>query len=60
MGAKGLRATSQKEFDEALAIAMKTDTPVVIDTIIGSDDKVWPMVAPGKPISECFDDKDLK
>lgn len=60
MGAKGLRATSQKEFDEALTIAMKTDTPVVIDTIIGSDDKVWPMVAPGKPISECFDDKDLK
>ncbi len=60
MGAKGLRATSQKEFDDALAIAMKTDTPVVIDVIIGSDDKVWPMVAPGKPIAECFDESDLK
>ena len=60
MGAKGLRTTSQKEFDDALAIAMKTDTPVVIDVIIGSDDKVWPMVAPGKPIAECFDESDLK
>lgn len=60
MGAKGLRATSQKEFDDALAIAMKTYTPVVIDVIIGSDDKVWPMVAPGKPIAECFDESDLK
>ncbi|MDD6551529.1 MAG: biosynthetic-type acetolactate synthase large subunit [Lachnospiraceae bacterium] len=60
MGAKGLRARSQKEFDDALDIAMKTDTPVVIDAIIGSDDKVWPMVAPGKPIAECFDESDLK
>ena len=60
MGAKGLRATSQKEFDEALAEAMRTDTPVLIDVIIGSDDKVWPMVAPGKPIAECFDESDLK
>ena len=25
-----------------------------------SDDKVWPMVAPGAPISEVFDEKDLQ
>ncbi|MGN8772952.1 biosynthetic-type acetolactate synthase large subunit [Candidatus Weimeria sp. HCP3S3_B5] len=59
MGAKGLRATSQKEFDSAIRTAMDEDTPVVIDAIIGSDDKVWPMVAPGKPIAECFDQSDL-
>jgi len=32
----------------------------VIDCQIDSDDKVWPMVAPGAPISEAFDEKDLK
>ena len=33
--------------------------PVVIDCQIDSDDKVWPMVAPGAAISEAFDEKDL-
>ena len=60
MGATGLRATSQAEFDACLAQAMETEGPVLIDVIVGSDDKVWPMVAPGAPISDCFDDVDLK
>lgn len=60
MGATGYRATSRSEFDEALKKAMEINTPVVIDVIIGSDDKVWPMVAPGAPISGCFDAEDLK
>ena len=58
MGAVGLRATSQKEFDSALDSALKEKKPVVIDAVIGMDDKVFPMVAPGKPISECFDQTD--
>jgi transcription termination factor Rho len=32
----------------------------VIDAIVDSDDKVWPMVAPGAPINECFDGKDFE
>ena len=60
MGATGLRATTRKEFDEAFAKALATPGPVVIDAIIDSDDKVWPMVAPGAPISEAFTDEDLK
>ena len=36
----------------------KSKTPFVIDCIIDSDDKVWPMVAPGKPINESFDEED--
>ena len=32
----------------------------LIDCQIDSDDKVWPMVAPGAPISEAFDEKDLQ
>ena len=60
LGAKGYRATSQKEFQEVFDLAMEADGPVLIDVIVGSDDKVWPMVAPGTPISDCFDDVDLK
>lgn len=60
MGAKGLRATSQDEFEACMEEAMKAEGPVLIDVIVGSDDKVWPMVAPGAPISDCFDDQDLK
>ena len=60
MGATGIRATSRDEFDKALKEAMSKDTPVLIDAVIDMDDKVWPMVAPGTPISDCFDDTDLK
>ncbi|MBQ1722014.1 MAG: biosynthetic-type acetolactate synthase large subunit [Lachnospiraceae bacterium] len=60
LGATGYRATSQKEFMEVFDKAMEADGPVLIDVIVGSDDKVWPMVAPGTPISDCFDEVDLK
>ncbi|MCR5396004.1 MAG: biosynthetic-type acetolactate synthase large subunit [Lachnospiraceae bacterium] len=60
MGATAYRATSEKEFDEALEKALASNTPVLIDCQIDSDDKVWPMVAPGAPIEEAFDAKDLK
>ena len=60
MGCKGFRATSYEEFTKAFDQALTEDVPVVIDVIIDSDDKVWPMVAPGKPIEECFDDEDLR
>ena len=57
MGATGFRATSKEEFTEVFAKALDMKTPVVIDCVINCDDKVWPMVAPGAPISDCFDDK---
>ena len=50
--------TTQEEFEKAFADALKSKTPFVIDCIIDSDDKVWPMVAPGKPIDESFDEED--
>ena len=58
MGAAAFRAESRKEFDEALSTALSEKKPVVIDAVIGMDEKVFPMVAPGKPISECFDQND--
>ena len=60
MGATGMRAATQEEFAEELAKALEMKTPVLIDCIIDSDDNVWPMVAPGAPISEAFDESDLK
>ena len=54
MGAKGIRVTTQEEFKSALKEALSSESPVLIDCIIDSDDKVWPMVAPGAPINEFF------
>lgn len=59
MGADAKRVTTQQEFAEALAEALQAKKPYVIDCIIDSDDKVWPMVAPGAPINESFDEQDL-
>ena len=60
LGAEGVRVTTQEEFKEAFARALTLGKPIVIDCQIGSDDKVWPMVAPGAAISEAFDGKDLR
>jgi len=60
MGAVGIRATSQEEFKDAFAKALTMGRPVVIDCQIDSDDKVWPMVAPGAAISEAFSEEDLE
>lgn len=59
LGAQGIRVTTKEEFNDAFAEAMKLGRPIVIDCQIDEDDKVWPMVAPGAPISEAFDEKDL-
>ena len=60
MGARGYRATSREEFEIALIAAFGQKGPVVIDCVIDSDDKVWPMVAPGADIGSCFTGEDLK
>ncbi len=59
MGASGYRVTTQEEFSKALSEAMRSEKPVLIDCIIDSDDKVWPMVAPGAPINEFFNEKEI-
>ncbi len=59
MGAKASRVTTKEEFEKAFAEALASKEPYVIDCIINSDDKVWPMVAPGAPIKESFDEQDL-
>ena len=57
-GIVGFRVTNRKEYEAALEEALAASEPVLIDAVIDRDDKVWPMVAPGTPISECFDRAD--
>lgn len=59
MGATAYAASAKEEFDAALDAALAAKGPVLIDAHINSDFKVWPMVAPGKSISQAFDKKDL-
>ena len=60
MGAVGIHVETQEEFKKAFEDALKWNRPIVIDCQIGSDDKVWPMVAPGADIREAFDEDDMK
>ena len=59
MGAKAYRITKIKEVESVLKEAISLNIPVVIDCQVGSDDKVFPMVAPSAPISEAFSEEDL-
>ncbi len=60
LGADARRVTTREEFEAVFAEALACRTPFVIDCIIDPDDKVWPMVAPGSPIDEAFDEKDYE
>lgn len=60
MGAKAYRVTSKDEFMPVLKEAIGLNIPVVIDCQIHCDDKVFPMVSPGAPIQDAFDENDLK
>lgn len=60
MGATAAKVTTREEFKAAFAEALKCKTPFVIDCMIDSDEKVWPMVAPGAAIDEVFSEEDLK
>ena len=59
MGAWARRVTSIDEFESAFKEALALGEPCLIDCIIDSDEKVWPMVAPGGSISEAFSEEDL-
>lgn len=60
MGAKAYRITRTEEVESVLKEAIALNAPVVIDCQIPSDDKVWPMVAPGAAIEEVFTEEDLE
>ncbi|MBQ2319858.1 MAG: biosynthetic-type acetolactate synthase large subunit [Lachnospiraceae bacterium] len=59
MGAKAYRITEKDQVEDVLREAVNSDVPVVIECMIQSDDKVFPMVAPGKNLEDVFDENDL-
>ena len=60
MGAKAYLVTKKEELKPVLKEAMELNIPVVIECQINCDDKVFPMVSPGAPIQDAFDETDLK
>ena len=60
MGAKAYRVTRQEDLKPVLEEAIALNAPVLIECQINCDDKVYPMVSPGAPIQDAFDDTDLK
>jgi acetolactate synthase-1/2/3 large subunit len=55
-GAVGLRATTPKELDEILKIAMEIhDRPVIMDIHVTQKENVYPMVPPGAAVHEMVD-----
>ena len=60
MGAEAYRVTRQEDLKPVLEEAIALQAPVLIECQINCDDKVYPMVSPGAPIQDAFDDTDLK
>ena len=59
MGVKAFRIETKEEAEGVLKQALKHKGPVLIDCIVDKDDKVFPMVPPGRGLLECFDETDL-
>ena len=59
LGCTAIRVTKKEEVAPAIEKAISCKAPVLIEVMIDPDDKVFPMVPAGAPISEVFDEKDL-
>lgn len=51
-GGKGFKVTKPEELEDVLKEALKEKGPVLIDYLIDTDKKAYPMVAPGAPIDQ--------
>lgn len=60
MGAEAFRITKCEEVEDVLRKAIALNKPVLIDCIIDSDDKVFPMVPPGAAIEDAFSEEDIQ
>lgn len=60
LGCEAIRVTTKEEVAPAIEKAIALKQPVLIECVIPEDDKVFPMVPAGAPISEVFDEMDLK
>lgn len=60
LGCDAILVTEKEEFEPAIKKAIELRRPVLINVMTGKDDSVFPMVPAGAPISEVFDEEDLK
>ena len=60
LGCEAMRVSTKEEVAPAIEKAIALKKPVVIECMIDSDDKVFPMVPAGAAIDEAFDADDLK
>ena len=60
LGCEAIRVTRMEDVAPAVERAIALKKPVLLDCIIPEDDKVFPMVPAGAPISEAFDAGDLE
>lgn len=59
LGCKAVRVTKMDELEKVLLEADSYNGPFVIECMIQEDDKVFPMVAPGKSLKDTFDQDDI-
>lgn len=60
LGCEAICVTKKEEVAPAIEKAIALKKPVLLNCIIPEDDKVFPMVPAGAPISEAFDAGDLE
>ena len=60
LGCEAIKVTKKEEVADAIEQAIALKKPVLVECVIPEDDKVFPMVPAGAPISEVFDASDLK
>lgn len=60
LGCEAIRVTKKEEVAPAIEKAIALKAPVLIECVIPEDDKVFPMVPAGAPISEAFDGTDME
>lgn len=60
LGCEAIRVTTKEEVAPAIEKALALNAPVLIECMIPEDDKVFPMVPAGAPISDAFDGEDLE
>ena len=59
LGCAAFKITEMSQAEETIKKAIELKKPVLIEVVIPKDDKVFPMVPAGAPISEVFDGDDL-
>ncbi|MBP3603601.1 MAG: biosynthetic-type acetolactate synthase large subunit [Lachnospiraceae bacterium] len=60
LGCEAIKVTKKEEVATAIEKAIALKKPVLIECVIQEDDKVFPMVPAGAPISDVFDAQDLE